>query len=112
MSESSPITQEAPQQSVGGVWWQSRTVMASIVAVLLAAPSLIEQIAPFLNAEQRAKALAFAAIAATIASLFARKGGVDAAKAAAGEVLTATVSAPANRIETSVLREVREKLKL
>ena len=63
-------------------WWQSKTVWTTLVAVLLALPAIIEPILPLLTDDQRRGALALSAMLAAIGSLFARKGGVEAAKEA------------------------------
>lgn len=71
-------------------FWKQKTFWAFAVSVALAAPALVEQIAPFLTDDQRLKAAGLAAMAAALGNIFARMGATEAAKEAVAEHEKAT----------------------
>lgn len=75
-------------------FWQQKTFWASVVAGMLALPSVVDEIGALLPPHVKAKAMAWAAVAAALAAIYARKGGVTAANKVEAEV----TSLPAPKI--------------
>ena len=91
MSEPTALTEPVPapgtlapdvrKQTVAALaspWWQSPTVGAFFVALLLELPNLIDLLIPILSAKQASTFHALAVFAAAAAGIFARQAGLAA----------------------------------
>ena len=88
MPETTPRTETGRK-----VWWRQRTFWASLSALALAIPPLIDPMISIIPDRWRASFNAAAIIAAAAATLFARIAGVVAAEEAATQGLNAAANA-------------------